>query len=49
MVVFFFQYFTKINFVFQNFYFGNAKVKVFDTDTLYNKYDNKCTKLEVGI
>ena len=49
MVPFFPQYFTKKNLVSQNFYFGNAKVKVFDTDTLYYKYDNKCTKLEVGI
>ena len=49
MVPFFPQYFTKKNLVFQNFYFRNAKVKVFDADTLYNKYDNKCTKLEVGI
>lgn len=49
MVIFFPSILHKQIRVFQNFYFGNAKVKVFDTDTLYNKYDNKCTKLEVGI
>ena len=49
MVLFFPSILQKQILVFQNFYFGNAKVKVFDTDTLYNKYDNKCTKLEVGI